>query len=107
MKRHYYVYVLTNWSRTLYTGITNDLVRRVSEHKEKRIPGFTARYKIDQLVHYELFGEIWEALEREKQIKGWTRAKKIALVEANNPTWDDLSESIREHESENLIGSEL
>src|SRR5690606_2948109 len=81
-----------NRSRTLYTGMTNDLVRRVAEHKARRIPGFTARYNVTTLVYYEELPTAWQAIEAEKRIKGWTRAKKIALIESKNPTWRDLSE---------------
>jgi len=87
----YYVYMMTNKSRTLYTGVTNDLIRRVYEHKNKLIPGFTSKYNIQYLVYYESTPNINSALEREKQIKGWLRVKKIALVESQNPDWKDLS----------------
>ena len=90
--RHYYVYIMTNNSRTLYTGVTNNLERRVLEHKGKAIPGFTSKYKITQLVYYEEGDDINIAIAREKQIKGWLRAKKIALIESMNPEWRDLSE---------------
>jgi len=91
MRRSYYVYILTNASRTLYTGVTNDLERRVLEHKRKLIPGFTRRYNLTRLVYFEEFGDIRDAIAREKQIKGWLRARKVALIEATNPTWKDLS----------------
>jgi len=87
----YYVYIMTNKSRTLYTGVTNNLERRVLEHKSKSIPGFTCRYNITRLVWYEKFGDIRDAIETEKRIKGWVRAKKIALIESGNPEWKDLS----------------
>lgn len=87
----YYVYIMAGKFRTLYTGVTNDLERRVSEHKQKLLPGFTAKYKVDRLVYYEDFRDIRAAIRREKQIKGWLRAKKIALIIAKNPTWNDLS----------------
>jgi len=77
---------MTNKSRTLYTGITNDLERRVSEHKQKLVPGFTARYNIDRLVYYEATEDVNAAISREKQIKRWLRAKKIALIESMNPS---------------------
>jgi len=89
--KHYYVYIMTNRSRTLYTGVTNDLERRVHEHKHKLIPGFTRRYNIDRLLYFEETEDVWAALAREKQIKGWSRAKKIALIESANPRWSDLS----------------
>jgi putative endonuclease len=81
----YYVYIMTNTSRTLYTGVANNLLRRVYEHKHKLIPGFTSRYNITQLVYFEETSDVRSALEREKQIKGWLRAKKIALIESLNP----------------------
>ena len=90
MKR-YFVCIMTNHSGTLYTGITSDLERRVYEHKNKLIPGFTSRYNINMLVHYEETNEVGAALTREKQIKGWSRAKKLALVSSANPTFADLS----------------
>ncbi len=92
MARQYYVYILTNHSRTLYVGVTSDLEKRVSQHKQKLVPGFTARYNIDRLVCYETSSDIGAAIAREKQIKGWLRSKKIALIESMNPHWDDLSE---------------
>jgi len=90
----YFVYIMTNKSRTLYTGVTNDLVRRVYEHRHKLVPGFTAKYNITQLVYYEATESILAAIAREKQIKGWLRAKKIALIESLNPDWRDLSAEI-------------
>lgn len=91
MSKEYYVYIMTNRSRTLYTGVTNNLMRRVYEHKNKLIPGFTSKYNIKILVYYETTSSVHVALAREKQIKGWVRAKKIALVESLNPQWKDLS----------------
>ena len=90
--KQYYIYIMTNSSRTLYTGVTDDLVRRVYEHKNKLIEGFTKKYNITGLVHYEITSDIQAAIQREKQIKGWLRKKKIALIEASNPEWEDLSE---------------
>jgi len=87
----YYVYIMTNRSGTLYTGVTNNLIRRVEEHKRQLVPGFTSRYCLDRLVHFEETGHIEEAIAREKQIKGWVRPKKLALVRASNPQWKDLS----------------
>jgi putative endonuclease len=95
MKR-YYVYIMTNKSRTLYTGITGNLERRVYEHRHKLIPGFTSKYNITKLVYYEETQDVRAAIAREKQIKGWLRAKKIALIESVNPQWEDLS--LRWHE---------
>ena len=88
----YYVYIMTNRSKTLYTGVTNDLMRRVYEHKNKMIDGFTKKYHIAKLVYYEETNDIQVAISREKQIKGWLRGKKIALIESVNPKWNDLSE---------------
>jgi len=87
----FYVYIMTNKSRTLYTGVTNNLERRVYEHKQKLIPGFTTKYNISRLVFFEATQDIRAAIEREKQIKGWLRSKKIALIESVNPQWEDLS----------------
>lgn len=92
MSKKYYVYIMTNKSRTLYTGVTGDLLRRVYEHKNKLIKGFTSKYNIQYLVYYEMTSSIDSAIEREKQIKGWLRAKKIALVDSLNPEWKDLSD---------------
>lgn len=91
MRRTSYVYILSDASRTLYTGVTNDLVRRIYEHKRQLIPGFTSRYNLTRLVYFEEFGDIRDAIAREKQIKGWVRAKKIALIQVKNPGWRDLS----------------
>ena len=88
--KQYYVYTMSNRSKTLYTGVTNDLERRVYEHKHKIIDGFTKKYNIFKLVHYEVTDNIENAIEREKQIKGWKRDKKVALIESINPNWDDL-----------------
>lgn len=87
----YYVYILSSISGTLYTGMTNDLERRVLEHKEGKTPGFTQKYKAKRLVYFEDTGSVHAAIEREKQIKGWIRKKKIGLVESVNPKWEDLS----------------
>jgi putative endonuclease len=91
MNEEYYVYIMTNKSRTLYTGVTNNLERRVYEHKHKLMPGFTSKYNITKLVYYEAGDNINVAIAREKQIKGWLRAKIIALIESVNPEWRDLS----------------
>jgi putative endonuclease len=88
----YYVYIMTNRSKTLYTGVTNDLTRRVYEHKSKMIDGFTKKYNITKLVYFEETNDILSAITREKQIKGWLRSKKIALIGSVNPKWEDLSE---------------
>jgi putative endonuclease len=86
------VYIMTNHSGTLYIGVTNDLVRRVYEHKNKMVKGFTTRYNITRLMHFESTEDVNSAIAREKQLKGWIRKKKIELIEASNPRWIDLSE---------------
>ncbi len=90
--RNFYVYIMAGNFRTLYTGVTNNLERRVLQHKRKLVPGFTSKYNINRLVHFETFGDIRAAIAREKQIKGWLRAKKVALIVSHNPTWSDLSQ---------------
>lgn len=88
----YYVYIMANRSRsTLYLGMTNDLARRVYEHRHKLTSGFSARYNTTLLLHYEVFDYVNDAIAREKEIKRWRREKKDRLITANNPTWDDLS----------------
>lgn len=88
-----YVYVLTNWTgKVIYVGVTNNLERRLSEHKSGLISGFTKKYNLNKLVHYEHFADIELAIRREKEIKGWRRVKKNELVEQHNPDWSDLSE---------------
>jgi len=90
--KQYYVYIMTNKSKTLYTGVTDNLERRVYEHKNKLVEGFTKRYNITKLVYYEETNNVQIAIEREKQIKGWLRRRKIALIESMNPKWADLSD---------------
>ena len=92
MSKEYYVYIMTNKSKTLYTGVTSNLMRRVWEHKTKMMEGFTKKYNIHLLVYYESTSSVYAALAREKQIKGWLRSKKIALIDSFNPEWKDLSE---------------
>ena len=87
----YYIYILSSRSRNLYTGVTNNITRRVAEHRQGLIPGFTRRYRISRLVHYEPFRNVRAAIAREKQIKAWRREKRVALIEAGNPAWDDLA----------------
>lgn len=89
--KHYFVYILTNKSRTFYVGMTNNLERRMSEHKQKLVEGFTKKYNITLLVYYETYPDVNAAIAREKQVKDWRREKKIALVESLNPEWQDLS----------------
>jgi putative endonuclease len=83
---------MTNRSRTLYIGVTNNLERRVCEHKHKLAQGFTEKYNIAMLVHYEATDDVRAAIQREKQIKGWLRSKKVALIESANPEWRDLAD---------------
>jgi putative endonuclease len=90
-ERRCFVYIMTNPSRMLYTGLTNSIRRRVREHKLKLTPGFAAKYNVTRLVYYESFVDVRNAIERERQIKAWTRAKRVALVGSINPKWDDLS----------------
>ncbi len=94
-ERRYYIYIMTNKSNTvLYTGVTNDLIRRAYGHKEKLIDGFTRRYNADRLVYYETCGDIESAIGREKQIKAGSRQKKEQLVNAMNPEWHDLYQEL-------------
>ena len=89
--RQYYVYILTNRTRTLYVGVTNDLERRMYEHKNKLLPGFTSKYNVTWLAYYEQTSDVESAIAREKQIKGWRRSKKVELIESANPRWKVLS----------------
>ncbi len=92
---NYYIYLLTNkYGNVLYIGVTNDLVRRIYEHKNKIQKGFTKKYNVDCLVYYEMYAEIIDAIAREKQIKGWSRRKKNELISQFNPEWKDLYEEI-------------
>jgi putative endonuclease len=92
MQNSYYVYILANnRNGTIYTGVTNDLVRRIYEHKNKLIRGFTKKHTIDKLVYFEETGDVQIALAREKEIKHWKRAWRIALIEKDNPQWKDIS----------------
>jgi putative endonuclease len=92
VEKSYFVYILASRSRTIYTGVTSRLKIRVGEHREGRVPGFTAKYRIHRLVHFESFQDVRTAIGREKEIKGWGRRKKIALIELTNPNWDDLAQ---------------
>jgi putative endonuclease len=95
MEHRYFVYIMTNRHHTvLYTGVTNDIVRRVFQHREKTGPGFTSRYNVDKLVFYEETSDVLAAIAREKQIKGGSRRKKIALIEGMNPMWRDLYQDL-------------
>ncbi|MEK9138650.1 MAG: GIY-YIG nuclease family protein [Bacteroidota bacterium] len=95
MEGYFCVYIMTNKSNTvLYTGVTNNLVRRVYEHKQKLVKGFTSKYNVTKLVYYEASTDINSAIAREKQIKAGSRRKKIALIESMNPEWKDLLEDL-------------
>lgn len=98
--KRYYVYILSSASGTLYAGATNDLEGRVYQHKQKLIPGFTARYNVERLVYFEETSSVQAAFAREKQVKGWSRAKKVALVASMNPNWVDLSHGWYDAEAE-------
>ncbi len=90
--KQYYVYIMASISRTLYTGVTDDLLKRVFEHKNKLIEGFTKKYNVTNLVYYDVANDVQAAIQREKQVKGWLRKKKITLIETMNPEWKDLSD---------------
>jgi putative endonuclease len=90
--KQYFVYIMSNASRTLYVGVTSDLPRRVYEHRNALLPGFTSRYHITRLVYFEHTTDVRSAISREKEIKGWKRAKKVELIKSVNPTWKDLAE---------------
>jgi putative endonuclease len=95
MAKQFYVYIMTNKSNSvLYTGVTNDLNRRVYEHKNKLVEGFTKKYNVDKLVFYEVCEDVTSAIAREKQIKGGSRAKKIKLIEETNSKWNDLYDEL-------------
>jgi putative endonuclease len=92
MKKTYYVYLITNWNnKVLYIGVTNNLERRLYEHKNKLIKGFTEKYNISKLVYFEQTCDIYSAITREKEIKQWRREKKNNLIESKNKPWEDLS----------------
>jgi putative endonuclease len=99
MKPPSYVYILASRSRNLYIGVTIGLQRRVLEHRNGLAPGFTSRYKIFRLVHFEIFGDVRAAIAREKELKGWRREKKLWLINRHNPTWEDLAGSISHQDS--------
>ena len=92
MEKTYYVYLLTNWNnQVMYVGVTNDLERRIYEHRNKLVDGFTKKYNVEKLVYFETVSDVLAAIEREKQIKKWRREKKNQLVIEMNPEWKDLS----------------
>jgi putative endonuclease len=91
-QKSYYVYLLSNWNnKVLYIGVTNDLERRIHEHRHKLIPGFTEKYNVSKLVYYEQTSDVISAISREKELKKWRREKKNGLVNGVNPEWKDLS----------------
>jgi putative endonuclease len=95
MNKQYYAYIMTNVTNTVtYTGVTNDLIRRIDEHKNKLVEGFTKKYNINKLVYYEAGESIESCILREKQIKSWSRKAKVALVNSMNPDWHDLSKDL-------------
>lgn len=91
--KSYYVYIMANNGKMLYTGITSNLEKRIYEHKNHLLEGYTKKYNINKLVYFEETNDVLAAIEREKQIKGWLRRKKIALIESMNPGWHDVSET--------------
>ena len=95
VKNHnYYVYIISSISGIIYIGVTNDLIRRIDEHRMELMDGFTKKYKCKKLVYCEYFSDIKVAIGREKELKGWRREKKIALITNSNPHWDDLYQSL-------------
>ncbi|HET9135239.1 MAG TPA: GIY-YIG nuclease family protein [Candidatus Kapabacteria bacterium] len=101
-----YVYITSSRSKVLYIGVTNNLARRIYEHKHKLIKGFTSRYDVDRLVYYELFEDIRQAIDRETTLKGWIRKRKIELIETMNPEWNDLSDQFGISERDSSLRSE-
>jgi putative endonuclease len=91
LTKRYFIYIMASYSRVIYVGMTNDLSRRVAQHQQKLVEGFTQKYNVTRLVYYEMTEDVHAALEREKQIKAWRRSKKVALIESMNPRWKDLS----------------
>jgi len=89
--RSYWVYILSSGSGTLYVGVTSNLIVRLAEHRSGIVEGFTSKYAVNRLVYYEETSDVWVALAREKQIKGWSRKKKVELIRKVNPSWRDLS----------------
>ena len=92
MQHKYWTYIVASRSGTLYIGMTNDLYVRVMQHKSGEIEGFSSKYRCNRLVYWESFDQVIKAINREKQLKGWRRSKKIALIESMNPRWADLAE---------------
>ncbi|MCF8262286.1 MAG: GIY-YIG nuclease family protein [Melioribacteraceae bacterium] len=102
MNKTYYVYIITNYSKTLYIGVTNNLERRIIEHKKGLIEGFSKKYNCKKLVYFEFTESIEDAIRREKQLKNWHRQWKINLIEKMNPNWDDLFKNFIENDSSEL-----
>jgi len=96
--RFYFTYMMSSRSGVLYIGVTNDLARRVAEHKEGLVEGFTKKYRVKNLVYFETHRDVREAIAREKQLKSWRREKKVKLIESMNPEWKDLFPRLREDE---------
>jgi putative endonuclease len=94
VRSDFFVYLLASKSRTLYVGVTNDLARRMYEHKQGLVRGFSWKYNLDRLVYFETTSDVFAAIAREKQIKGWRRAKKVSLIESGNSAWKDLAEAV-------------
>jgi putative endonuclease len=94
--KQFYIYILSSHTKTLYIGVTNNLQKRVYEHKNKLVPGFTKKYNITKLAYYEITNNSISAINREKKLKGWLRKKKIDLIQLNNPEWKDLSDEFLE-----------
>ncbi len=92
--RPYYIYIMASRSRVLYTGVTNDLARRVNEHKQGLFSGFTSKYRVTRLVYFEEFADIRDAIAREKEVKDWRRSRRVRLIENRNPTWEDLAATL-------------
>ncbi len=93
--RRYYVYIMASRSRNLYVGVTNNLRRRVLEHKQGLAEAFTRKYRIHRLVYFESFDDVRSAISREKQIKAWRREKRVAVINGSNPTWEDLAADLQ------------
>ena len=106
MDKTFHVYILAGQSGVLYTGVTSDLGRRIAEHKQRKVPGFTQKYNVTRLVWFELHGRAASAIAREKKIKSWTRAKKVALIETANPRWLDLSQDVAAGRRDSSLRSE-
>jgi len=94
LTKQYFVYIMASRSRVIYIGMTNNLRRRVEQHQQKLVEGFTQKYNVTRLVYYEVTHEVHAAIAREKELKGWRRSKKVTLIESMNPLWKDLSEGL-------------